>query len=52
MGRKGIFHRNGEGNSQKAKPISTVDLRFNLINQLRGIRYGKGTDYRRWGGYN
>jgi len=51
MGTKGIFHRNREGNSQKAKPISSVDFRFDPIDKPRGSEYDQSLDYRRWGGY-
>ena len=52
MGRREIFHRNGEGNSQKIGQISFFDYLFNLTNQPRGTSYGKSPDYRRWGGYS
>jgi len=52
MERNGIFHRNGEGNSQKVEPISIEAYRFNLIDKPRGTDYDQSLNYRRWRGYS
>ncbi len=52
MGRREIFHRNGEGNSYKTEPISIVAYRFNLIDKPRGTDYDQSLNYRRWRGYS
>lgn len=52
IGRKGIFHTDDEGNSQKTEPISIGAYRFNLIDKPRGTDYDQSLNYRRWRGYN